>query len=279
MPLDFNQQIIEEFRANGGRLSGPFADARMILLTTTGVRSGARHTAPVGYLPDGERILVIGSAGGSPRHPDWYHNLVAYPRVTVEDGVFTYEAEATVLDGAERDRLFARAAEADPGWAGYQAKAERVLPVVALRQVADGPPNINATSWGAGLKLVHDAFRRELGLIRKEIAASGPGLGAQLRVNCLTVCQGLHHHHTAEDAGMFGSLAHRHPELAPTIDRLRREHEKVAVLLDELQAAISGEGADRVLVLAEVERLSDELERHLAYEEEQLLPILDGMSG
>jgi hemerythrin-like domain-containing protein len=104
---------------------------------------------------------------------------------------------------------------------------------------------------------------------------SGPGLGAQLRVNCLTVCHGLHYHHTSEDAGIFPFLAGRHPELAPTLDRLRREHQKIAALLDDLQKVISTDGADPLLVLPEVERLTDELESHLTYEEEQLIPILD----
>lgn len=247
----------------------------MLLLTTVGARSGAPHTAPVGYLPDGgERVLVIASAGGAPKHPDWYHNLVANPRVTVENGVFTYEATAVVLEGAERDRAFARAAETDPGWTDYQARTTRVIPVVAL-QVVPGPPQPNATSWGAALKLIHDGFRRELALIRKEITESGPGLGAQLRVNCLTLCQGLHNHHTGEGAGMFPLLAERRPELAPALDRLREEHERIAALLDDLQQVISSGAPDPLLVAAEVERLTVELESHLAFEEEQLIPILD----
>lgn len=280
MPNDFNQQIIEEFRANGGRVGGMFEGARLLLLTTIGARSGAAHTTPLGYLPDGgERILIIASAGGAPDHPDWFHNLVADPLVKVEDGTFIYDAQAVVLEGAERDRVFARAAEADPGWADYQAKTTRVLPVVALQEVP-APPQFaggpNGTSWGAAFKLIHDAFRRELALIRKEIAESGPGLGAQLRVNCLTVCAGLHHHHhTGEDTMMFPSLAEHHPELAPTLDRLHREHQKIATLLDDLQKIISTDDTDPLLVLTEVERLTDELENHLTYEEEQLIPILD----
>jgi len=274
MPNEFNQQIIEEFRANGGRVGGPFEGARLLLLTTVGARSGARHTTPLGYLPDGgDRVLVIASAGGTPNHPAWFHNLVANPLVTVEDGVFTYEARAVVLEGAERDRAFARATEADPGWADYQAKTARVIPVVALQEAGGGPPN--ASSAGAALRMVHEAFRRELALIRKEVTESGPGLGAQLRVNCLTLCQGLHNHHTGEDTMMFPYLAGRHPELAPTLERLSREHEKIATLIEELREVLSTEGADPPLVLPEVERLTDELERHLAYEEEQLLPVLD----
>ncbi|ONK10034.1 nitroreductase/quinone reductase family protein [Streptomyces sp. MP131-18] len=278
MPIDFNQQIIDEFRANGGRVGGPFEGGRLILLTTTGARSGGRHTTPLGYLPDGgERLLVIASANGSPRHPDWYHNLLAEPRVTVEDGVFTYEAEATVLRGAERDEIFARAAEADPGWAEYQARTTRVIPVVALKEAGGGPPDMS--SPGTALKRLHDAFRRELSVIRKEFAASGPGLGAQLRINCLTACQGLRYHHTSEDGGLFPFLADRRPDLAPVLDRLAEEHERIAVLLERLQHTVSDAEAEPGAALAEVERLTEELERHLDYEEEHLIPALDALAA
>ncbi|MFG2092124.1 nitroreductase/quinone reductase family protein [Streptomyces sp. NPDC048612] len=277
MPIDFNQQVIEEFRANGGRVGGPFEGGRLLLLTTTGARSGAPHTTPLGYLPDSDgRVLVIASAAGAPRHPAWYHNLVAHPRVTVESGVFTYEAQAVVLEGAARDRAFARAAEADPGWSEYQERTDRLLPVVALEEIPAGPPRISAASVGAALKAVHDGFRRELALIREEIATSGPGLGAQLRMNCLALCQGLHNHHTGEDAGMFPMLGENHPELAPALERMRQEHEKLADLLAALQRVISEENADRQRVLSEVERLTEEVENHLTYEEEQLIPVLDG---
>ncbi|MFC3502880.1 nitroreductase/quinone reductase family protein [Micromonospora krabiensis] len=276
MPNDFNQQIIDEFRATGGRVAGPFEGARLILLTTTGARTGRPHTTPVGYLPDdGGRILVIASAGGAPRHPDWFRNILAEPLVTVEDGIFTYQARAVVLAGAERDERFARAVEADPGWADYQAKTSREIPVIALEPADAGPPE--APSWGAALVRIHDAFRRELALIRREAAAGGPRLGAQLRVNCLAVCQGLHHHHTREDAGMFVGLAAQRPELAPTLDRLREEHVRVAELVDRLQAVVGDDGTDPAEVRRQVDRLTDELERHLAYEEEQLVPILDGI--
>jgi deazaflavin-dependent oxidoreductase (nitroreductase family) len=269
--IDFQQQVIEEFRANRGRVGGYFENARLILLTTTGAHTGAKHTVPVGYLPDGgERILVIGSAGGAPRHPAWFHNLVANPRVTVEDGTFTYDAEATVLTGHERDEIFARAVEADPGWADYETSSGRTLPVVALTSVEGGPPEVS--SPGEWLRLIHDAFRRELSLVRKEFADAGAGLGVQLRVNCLTVCQGLHYHHRMEGGGLFPALGEQHPELAPVLDRLRAEHETIERLVDDLRRAVTtGTGG-----LPEVERLVDELEAHLAYEEEQLIPILDG---
>ncbi|WP_049578445.1 nitroreductase/quinone reductase family protein [Streptomyces sp. SBT349] len=275
MPIDFNLRVIEEFRAHGGRVGGPFEGARLLLLTTTGARSGAPHTTPVAYLPDGgERLLVIASAAGADRHPAWYHNLVANPRVTVEDGVFTYEAEATVLTGEERDRIFARAAEADPGWAEYQAKTDRVIPVVALRESGTAAPP--GGSFGEALTRVHDAFRRELAVIRAEVADSGPGIGAQLRINCLTACEGLRFHHTTEDRGMFPHLEHIHPELTPVLDRLREEHERIAALTEELKTLISGDRAvEPSALLSEVDRLTAELERHLDYEEEMLIPILD----
>lgn len=235
-------------------------------------------TTPLGYYPDsGDRVLVIASAGGSPRHPDWFRNLVATPRVTVETGVFTYEATAVVLDRAARELAFARAVEADPGWAEYQAKTDRTIPVVALRENArPGPPVIDASSPGEAIKAVHDVFRRELGLIRAEFAASGGGttLGAQLRVSCLTLCAGLGNHHTGEDTALFPFLGDRHPHPAPALDRLRREHERIAALLDGLRRVVSRQDADPVHVLPEVERLTAELEAHLTYEEEQLVPLL-----
>jgi deazaflavin-dependent oxidoreductase (nitroreductase family) len=277
MPQDFNQQIIDEFRANQGQVA-MFDGARLLLLTTTGARTGAKHTTPVGYLPDGERMLIIASAGGAPKHPAWYHNLLATPRVTVEDGIFTYPADAVVLEGEERDGAFARAVEMDPGWAAYQAKTSRVIPVVALTPLG-GPPD--GTRGGDFLVRVHDAFRRELRLIRKEVAASGTGgLGVQLRVNCLTLCRGLHQHHTFEDAGMFPWVEGRHPELALVVDRLREEHGTVSRLLDELQRLLAaGEpAAPAAKVLAEVDRLMTELEAHLDYEERELVPILNAMT-
>ncbi|MEV6739282.1 nitroreductase/quinone reductase family protein [Streptomyces sp. NPDC051104] len=278
MPNPFNQQIIDEFRAHRGRVGGPFEGARLLLLTTTGARTGTPHTTPLGYYPDGgERVLVIASAGGAPRHPDWFHNLMVHPQVTVETGVFTYEATAVVLDRAARDEAFARAVESDPGWAEYQAKTDRVIPVVALRaNPRPGPPRIEASSPGEAIRAVHDVFRRELALIRKEFAASGGGsaLGAQLRINCLTLCKGLGNHHAGEDIALFPSLEGRHPELAPAFDRLRREHERIAALLGDLRRVVSAPDADRARALPEVERLTDELEAHLAYEEERLIPLL-----
>ena len=129
---DWNRQIIEEFRANGGKVGGMWEGRRLLLLTTTGAKSGQRRTNPLAYLPDGDRLLIFASKAGAPTNPDWYHNLVAHPDVTVEVGAETYEATAAVLAGEERDRLYAKQAQVSPAFADYQAKTTRAIPVVAL---------------------------------------------------------------------------------------------------------------------------------------------------
>jgi deazaflavin-dependent oxidoreductase (nitroreductase family) len=132
MPATWNDQIIDEFRANGGKVAAS-SGAPLVLLTTTGARTGGRHTAPVRCFPDGTRIFVVASAAGAPKHPAWYHNLLADPRVTVELGTETYQARAIVVDGADRDRLFAVVAGEEQAFADYQRKAiPRVIPIVAL---------------------------------------------------------------------------------------------------------------------------------------------------
>jgi deazaflavin-dependent oxidoreductase (nitroreductase family) len=131
---DFNAGIIDEFRANAGRVGGMFEGTPMVLLTTTGARTGRRRTNPLAYLPDGDRVIVIASNGGAPTHPGWYHNLLANPDVTVEVGAETYEGTASVLTGEERDRLFAMQASRFPQLAEYRALTRRTIPVVALER-------------------------------------------------------------------------------------------------------------------------------------------------
>jgi deazaflavin-dependent oxidoreductase (nitroreductase family) len=133
---DFNQTIIDEFRANHGKVSGQFEGAPMLLLTTTGAKSGRSRTVPVVYLPDGNRYLVFASKAGAPTNPDWYHNLVANPTVSVEVGSDRFDADAVVLTGDERDRFFAKQAELFPGFQEYQKNTTRVIPVVALQPKA-----------------------------------------------------------------------------------------------------------------------------------------------
>lgn len=133
---DFNQQVIEEFRSHDGRVGGGLDGAPMVLVTTTGAKSGQRRTTPLVYLRDGDHVYIFASKGGAPTNPAWYHNVVANPRVSVEIGPETYEAEAKVLNGDERDRVFAVQAGVMPGFADYQAKTGRVIPVVELQRAS-----------------------------------------------------------------------------------------------------------------------------------------------
>jgi deazaflavin-dependent oxidoreductase (nitroreductase family) len=129
---EFNQRTIAEFRANSGRVGGNFAGAPLLLLRTVGARSGRPRINPVMYLADGGRYLVFASKAGSDRNPDWYWNLRANPEVTIEVGEETIAVHATELTGAERDEKYRVQAERYPGFADYQQKTSRTIPVIAL---------------------------------------------------------------------------------------------------------------------------------------------------
>jgi len=131
---DYNQRMIEDFRASRSKNGVPLNGRPMLLLTTTGAKSGQRRTTPVMYIPDGERVLVIASNAGAPSHPDWYRNLVAHPEVTVEVGSETFEGAAVVAEGSERQRLWSRIVELYPFFADHQAKITRQIPVVVLER-------------------------------------------------------------------------------------------------------------------------------------------------
>ena len=133
---DYNAQIIAEFRANAGRVGGHWEGRDLLLLTTTGRKSGERHTTPVAYTPDGERLLVYGSNNGRPVHPGWYLNLVEDPEVVLEVGDERFDGTAEVLTGVERDREYAAQSQRVPAFAEYQQNTERVIPVVALRRTS-----------------------------------------------------------------------------------------------------------------------------------------------
>ncbi|MED7929734.1 nitroreductase family deazaflavin-dependent oxidoreductase [Nonomuraea sp. LP-02] len=143
MANDFNQQIIDEFRANEGRVGGPFEGSPLLLLTTTGARSGRQVTTPVMYLPDGERYVIIASNAGADTHPAWYHNLRAHPVATVEVGTDTFQAKAVPVEGEERDQLYARMVAVAPGFADYERKTSRRIPVLALNpESAQNPESV-----------------------------------------------------------------------------------------------------------------------------------------
>jgi deazaflavin-dependent oxidoreductase (nitroreductase family) len=134
-PNERNKAIIEEFRANHGKVTGRHATSTLLLLTTEGAKSGKTHTTPVVYLADGERLVVFATRGGAPANPDWYRNLVAHPVVTVEVGDMRFKARATPVKGEERDRLYARQVERAPSFAEYEQRTTRKIPVVALQRV------------------------------------------------------------------------------------------------------------------------------------------------
>jgi deazaflavin-dependent oxidoreductase (nitroreductase family) len=128
-----NRRVIAQFRA-GGDIDGMHRE-RLVLLTTTGSRSGRPHTAPMMFHRDGDQVLVIASNAGAPEHPDWYTNLVADPHVTVEIEHESYEARAVTADGEERERLWRVITAAYPFFADHEAKAGRMIPVVVLERV------------------------------------------------------------------------------------------------------------------------------------------------
>lgn len=129
---DWNTQIIDEFRANAGKVGGQFEGAPLLLLTTTGAKSKKARVNPMMYLPEGDRLYVFASKAGAPTNPDWYHNLIANREVTVEVGPDTLEMVATPVEGEKRERIYNEQARRYPGFAEYQAATDRVIPVVAL---------------------------------------------------------------------------------------------------------------------------------------------------
>ena len=132
---DFNQHVISEFRANQGKVGGQLANMPVLLLTTTGAKSGRTLTKPLVYTTDGDRLVVLASFAGGPKNPPWYHNLVANPVATVELGSERFRVQAAVTAGEERQRLFNRQAEQMPIFAEYQKKTSRQIPVIVLRRI------------------------------------------------------------------------------------------------------------------------------------------------
>ncbi|TMG54915.1 MAG: nitroreductase family deazaflavin-dependent oxidoreductase [Chloroflexi bacterium] len=130
---DWNKNIIDEFHAKGGKGIGHFGD-NLLLLTTTGARTGERRTNPVAFHRQGDRYVIAATKGGAPSHPAWYHNLVKDPNVTIEVGTEKFPARATVVKGAERDRLYETHASAMPqlGFREYPKRTKRVIPVIVL---------------------------------------------------------------------------------------------------------------------------------------------------
>jgi deazaflavin-dependent oxidoreductase (nitroreductase family) len=129
---DHNQAIIDEFRGNGGRVGGPFEGAPLLLLHTTGAKSGQERVHPVMYQAVGEDYAVFASKAGAPEHPAWYHNLIANPEVVVEVGTALVPVTARVAEGEERELIWQRQKSDYPGFADYERSTAREIPVVIL---------------------------------------------------------------------------------------------------------------------------------------------------
>ena len=136
MANDWNKKIIEEFRANEGRVGGPFEGRPLLLLHHVGAKSGVERVNPLAYQPlDDGAVAVFASKGGAPTNPDWYYNLIAHPKASVEVGTDTYDVIARVAEGDERDRIWERQKQLMPGFAEYEQKTSRRIPVVVLERI------------------------------------------------------------------------------------------------------------------------------------------------
>ncbi len=136
--MDFkawNENVIKEFRANGGKVGGPFEGASLLLLSTKGAKTGRTHQTPLVYFQDNGSYVIIASKAGAPDHPQWFNNLVANPQVEVDTGTDTFPARAEVTQGAERQRLYDTMAAKMPNFKEYQEKTTRQIPVVKLTRI------------------------------------------------------------------------------------------------------------------------------------------------
>jgi len=133
---NWNQAVIDEFRANSGKVDGHFAGSTLLILHTVGAKSGKEHINPAVYIKDGDRLVIIASKAGAPTNPDWYYNILANPLVTVEVGTEQFQAQAAIAPEPERTRLYNKMVEVMPGFAEYQQKTTRVIPVITLTRVS-----------------------------------------------------------------------------------------------------------------------------------------------
>lgn len=233
------------------------------MLTTTGARTGRKHRVPLGALDLDGRLVVVASAMGAPKHPAWYHNIRHNPLVLVETDSEEYEAMAALPP--DRDKLFAEVIEREPGFADYQARTTRILPVVELHRVD------TARRMGDWLVEMHDWLRGELKEVRAELDC---GVPRAVRLRCAGLCTALTRHHTGEARNIFPLLAERFPALAPTLAKLDEEHVVVARLQEEIERLVEEE-TDPDRLRAEFDRLQSALDSHFAYEERTLVTALN----
>jgi deazaflavin-dependent oxidoreductase (nitroreductase family) len=286
---EFQRQVIAEFRANNGKMSGMFEGWTLAVLTTVGAKSGLRRESILGYLEFDGKGIVVASSNGADKHPAWYHNIRRNPIVTVETGSDTYQAIAAIPPAQERDKLFDRVIAEAPGYADHQAKTTREIPVVVLHRIGPKPGEERVKGMGDWIVEVHDWLRKELETLRAQanqaieggmdtIERTPPDLAQQMRTHCLNFCGALKKHHSGEDMAMFPMLAKQFPALAPALAQLGEEHTLVARLQDDIQrlddSFVPGE-TDSVQLRADLEQLANQLESHFRYEEETIVTALN----
>ncbi|UMP07470.1 nitroreductase/quinone reductase family protein [Amycolatopsis sp. EV170708-02-1] len=251
----------------------------LILLTTTGAKTGKRRTIPLGYLEIDGKTVVVASNMGAPAHPGWFHNIRRDHRVSVETETGTYEAIASIPPAAERAALFAKVVAEEPGFAEYQAKTTRELPVVILHRIDD-----RVRGLGSFLVEVHDWLRDELRTLRAGVEDIVAGradalvMEKSLKAHCVSFCEALTKHHTGEDMGAFPLLAQRFPALAPVLTELGEDHVVVAAAQKRIRALVEGYvhgESDPVRLRDEFDALAGRLEAHFAYEERSVVAALN----
>ncbi|MEV0647135.1 nitroreductase/quinone reductase family protein [Phytomonospora sp. NPDC050363] len=286
---DFQAWVIDEFRANGGRVGGMFEGSTLALLTTIGAKTGLRRTTPLGYLHVGGRPVVVASAMGADSHPGWYHNIRRNPVVTVETGTETYQAIAAVPSVVEREPLWEQVLRQAPGYADYQAGTSRIIPVVVLHRIDDSPGADRVRGLGDFIVEGHDWLRAELADLRRQadaLAEGGeggltggtPDLGRRMRTHCLDFCAALKQHHTGEDRGGFPALAARFPDLAGPLERLGEEHKVVASIQERIAELVEGYTpgeTDPAELREQLDVLATRLESHFDYEEWTIVDALN----
>jgi deazaflavin-dependent oxidoreductase (nitroreductase family) len=238
----------------------------LIHVTTVGARTGRKHRVPLGALDIDGQVVVVASAMGAPKHPAWYHNIRHHPLVTVETGTEEYEAMAAIAP--DHDRLFAEVVEREPGFAAYQARTTRVLPVLVLHRLD------RVRRMGDWLVEVHDWLRAELRELRTQLDNGGP---LEVRTRCLGFCSALTRHHSGEDAAIFPQLAVQFPALAPALTKLGEDHVVVARLQEEIRRLVDDE-RDPARLRTEFDRLASALDSHFTYEENAVVQALNALA-
>ncbi|WP_442785297.1 nitroreductase/quinone reductase family protein [Amycolatopsis sp. H20-H5] len=260
-----------------------FEGWELVLLTTVGARTGLRRTSVLGRLEIDGELVVVASAMGAPHDPAWFHNIRKNALVTVETGTETFDAIAAIPPGEERDTLFGKVLEKNPGFGEYQARTTRVIPVVVLHRIEPASGAARVKGMGDWLVEVHDWLRQELKEVRRQVDGAAPlrRPPSDLRAHCLSVCGALKKHHTGEDGGLFPMLAKRFPALAPALTKLGEDHMVVARLQEEIQRLVDdyvpGE-SDPARLRAELDRLTNELEAHFDYEERVVVTALNAVA-